>query len=178
MLADHVPHLVRLFFPGGLVAQIGDDDRLDLLRVNREIGHADPREGVAGDRNRLASPLVDVVQALQGQRTVHVDLHDDLGGGVDPFGRIVDRRRGDDIPLFGQTHRLDHHHVDGAEPPPLHLERQRRPLALDEPHLTAIDGRPELLAAHRADPRPDPPRLGEDVLHLGSSAARRTADRS
>ena len=108
------------------------------------------------------------MQALQGQRAVHVDLHDDLGGGVEPFGRIVDRRRRDDVPLLGQPHRLDHHHVDGAVPPPLHLERKRRPLALDEPHLPAIDGGPELLPAHRADPRPDPPRLGEDVLHLAA----------
>ena len=53
---------------------------LIFFGIDREIGHADPFEGIgiADHRNGVGPPPIDVVDSLEGQGTFQVDLHDDL----------------------------------------------------------------------------------------------------
>ena len=168
--ADGRPLLAGLGLLGRLVLQIGDHDRPDLLGIDREIGHADPFQGIAGAeyRNGIGPPLIDVVNPLERQGTLQVDLHDDLRCGFDPFRGVIDGRRGNDLTCFGQAHRLDHRHVQDAEPAPFDLQGQLRPLAFKEGHFAAVDASPELFAADGADPSPDGPGLEKDVFELGA----------
>ena len=168
--ADGRPLLAGLGLLGRLVLQIGDHDRRNLLRVDGKVRHADPFQGIdVGDqRNGVRPSLIDVVDALERQGTLQVDLHDDLRCGFDPFRGVIDGRRGNDLTRFGQAHRLDHRHVQGAEPAPFDLQGQLRPLAFEEGRFAAVDASPELLAANGADPSPDGPGLEKDVFELGA----------
>jgi len=125
ILADPGAHLIRLGFLGGLFGYIGKDDCLDLPGIDWEIGHADSFQGTAAHHgDRICAPQINIVQPFHGQGPVEVDLHNDLGGGFDPFRCIIDRCRGNDLTFRGQAHRLDYRHIQSAEPSSFDLQRQ------------------------------------------------------